>query len=342
MLTAGGIVNATANVFTTLTMAGTGAETVTALTVNGNTTGNLVINDTNTGAGIITALSDTGRTTGSLTINDSSSGALTIATLSDGGTTGAVTINETGSGSVTITSGTSTIATTGVLTLNNTGSGLLKVTALTANTLALETLSGTGNITEVLTDTLAGAVAITGAATGNITLTLNHNSAATQLDTVTLNNGNNTLVIGDTQAANTAAITIGNGLDVITLAANHTGVDNITFSAATGNAGGTGNIATITNLYANNTSDTITFIAGGALLGTANTVTSNNATVYGSFAAGLAAAQSAAGAAATFVYGGNTYVDFHAAAAANNLVVAMVGVHTGTVVSATGVFTLTA
>ena len=244
-LTVSGLVNTAANVFTTLTLTGSGAETVTALTFAGNTSGNLVINDSNTGTVTLSAISEAARTTGNLTVTNSGNGNLVISTLVDAATVAGTDsfINQ-GSGtfSVTMTGGAGEV--TSAATLNFTATSGLMILgggAFTDNfatsinlTNNVSGFSIADSVTTGVTITQTGAnanpVAVSLSGTNTVANTYNLGTVTggvtiaggAGVDTMTVGNGTNTL-------------TPGAGNDAITLATTHTNATTISQTTAVNN-----------------------------------------------------------------------------------------------------------
>lgn len=147
----------------------------------------------------------------------------------------------------------------------NGGEHLVSVTA--TNDAGEQTIISTSNhdVTVNATDNGAGDQTIMATGTGN-----NHIMATTisGTQTVTVGNGNNTVIVSNSTLADVQQVTVGSGNNNITLTADHTGADSLTFSAP--NGGSATSFTTITHLAA---SDTINFagtfatVVVGALTG---------------------------------------------------------------------------
>ena len=232
LLTATGILTTGgANTFTTLTLAGTGPETITTFT-GSETTGTVAINDSNSGLVTITTLNNATTTTGGLTITNSGSGNLVIPTYAAGAAQlGTLSINNTGTGAISI--GGTAMTTPGSATLNiNAAGGLIIVgNTIADNTLASSTI--TGNVSGLtLTTSNAGAVAITQSGP-------NPNATAYTLSAAALT-ASHTFTNSGTGAGN-GAITVSLGgtsgtgfTNTVNLFAGHTGIDTVTFTATNG------------------------------------------------------------------------------------------------------------
>lgn len=164
------------------------------------------------GSGPITTWVTATDSTGTLTLTDSDSGTVTVNTLNLGTTatdtnTLVVANSDTGSGSLTIAGGTTYLTS---LTLSNAGTGSDNVTLSDAASGAVTvTVSGTGSETLNFTDT-AATVTLTQTGSANLILTLTAGSVA-----------------GD-------QITLGGGIDAVTLSSGHTAGIAMAFTATLG------------------------------------------------------------------------------------------------------------
>jgi hypothetical protein len=291
----------------TLNNTGTALLTETGVTANSLTT------LTFGGSGAQTATVAVTNAAATLAVADTDSAAVTLALTS---TLTGLSVVDSG-GTFTMAAG-ATATGAATLALTNSGTGTLTVAGLTDAAAATVTLAGKVSLT--LVDALAGAVSIQGAA-DNAAVMLNLNHGAAGATSIALGNGNDTIIISDSgPSTNATAITVGSGTNSITLLAGHTGGDEtIVFSAA--NGGSTAALTTVINAVAG---DTITWHNAAA-----------NATItpevaVATVAAGLSLAAASANGYFQFVTGSSTYIYENAGtgSAADNELVAIVGVHT--------------
>jgi S-layer protein len=316
----------------------TALANITSLTVNGGGTGPLTIGSVtdanltslvlnNTGSAPLTVASLTANGLTTVTLSGTAAIALTLA---DGSAAGALTItdNDSAAASLALTSalaslsvsangGSLTLAggstsTAAVINLANTGTGIITIGGLTDGQAATVNLSGKVSLT--LTDALAGTVTIAGAADdSNLMVNLNH-SVGGQASAITLGNGNDTVIISDAVKTNTVVITIGSGLDSITLLSGHTAPDSVVFSAPNGASPTI--LTTVVNAVAG---DTISWQTAAA------DATITHEGVVANVAAGLNGV--GAGGYYDFIANSNTYIYENTGTAATSELVAIVGTH---------------
>ena len=193
-----------------------------------------------------------------------------------------------------------------------TGTGPLTHVFATTTGAGAQTIFGTDSTVDVTASAFSGAQTIT-LGNGNDAVTA---SSGLGTQTITLGNGNDVVDLSGSNAAASAVIKVGTGLDTITLSSGHTGADTLTFSAA--NGANLSNFTTVTNAHA---ADTITW-ATGALNATINTESGLHTAATGVAAANLSDGYN------IFTDGTNTYIYEYTGSAATSELVALVGVHT--------------
>jgi len=290
----------------TLSLAGSAGITLSTLTLDGTLE---AITSTSSTPVTISALADTNLT--NLTIGGS--GNMTFTTINGSATK---TVIDSSSGNVTIAADTAADTS---LTLMNTGSGTFTYAAGTKA--ALATISLVGNVIFSVIGDVALASLNGTADNANVTVGL---GVSTTDATITLGNGNNVITTAST--ANQLTANLGTGSNSVTISGNiATGkVDTITFGAHTGGAdtvivaGGMVDYATVAQI-ALGTTTTNTLVAGDTITFTAAQTAGANVTTIAQFSGNptstLGATITAAigsittqYGAASFTYGGNTYV----------------------------------
>jgi hypothetical protein len=267
---------------TTLSLSNSGSATLTASGITNATTSGAGVFATLSLAGsgaIVTALTsgDNAPFASPLLISDADTGAVSITTLTVGGTSAdtaqvTVTNDNSASGSLTVSSnGTTSYVTS--LTLNNSSASGTNNVTLTDGASAATTVSLTGSGVQTLNLTDNAGV-VTLSTTGNTNLTLNHNAISG--DQITLGNGVNSVTLNDSTLTDTVTVDLGIGSNTIAMNAART--VGSTFQFQTSIAGDVNNTPVTADAISGFLRDTAGTLGDTIKLGftSANIVTTSN------------------------------------------------------------------